>query len=77
VWSDEARCCVHITLRQRHSGVVRTLPNYDQSSTRQYITPPVLVKEPQKQRKMAYTVRICQNATHLKPHSTYLPYDSA
>ena len=42
-----------------------------------YSTSPVLVKEPQKQSKMAGTVSICQNAMHLKLHFTYLPYDGA
>jgi class 3 adenylate cyclase len=40
-------------------------------------TAPVLLKEPQQQRKMACTVRICQNAVHLTPHSTCLPCGDA
>jgi hypothetical protein len=33
------------------------------------------LKEPQKQSKVACTVRICQNAMHLQPHATYSSRD--
>jgi hypothetical protein len=65
----------HLTIRgirlqsEVHEGYLckaEELPNF---------TAPVLLKEPQQQRKMAGTVRICQNAVHLTPHSTCLPCD--